>query len=212
MSDAVAFDALQKAAGPVSRETFARLQSFEREFNRWAVRINLAAPSTLPHLWERHILDSAQLIRLAPEATLWVDLGSGGGFPGAVVAILLTERPGSHVDLIESNRKKAAFLQTVLAGLKAPARVHSRRIEESYDLVAQPEIITARALAPLPRLLELAEPWLSKGARALFHKGRDYQREIEESYNVWQFDLVKHGESLGGDGVILEINNLRRAR
>jgi len=211
VSDEAAYAALQEIAGPVSRETFARLKEFESAFVRWAGRINLAAPSTLPQIWERHILDSARLVRLAPAATLWLDLGSGGGFPGAVVAILLMDRPGSHVDLVESNRKKAAFLQTVLASLKAPARVHSRRIEDCYETIAAPEIVTARALAPLTHLLELAEPWLSRGATALFHKGRDYQREIEESDNAWRFDLVKHDESVGGNGVILEISNLRRS-
>ncbi|WP_163270722.1 16S rRNA (guanine(527)-N(7))-methyltransferase RsmG [Chelativorans alearense] len=203
------FAALQAVAGPVSRETFVRLEAFEAAFRRWAARINLAAPSTLPHLWERHILDSAQLVRLAPEAKRWLDLGSGGGFPGGVVAVLLIERAEAHIDLVESNRKKAAFLQTTLAGLDAPATVHARRIEDCYTAIPAPEIVTARALAPLSRLLELAEPWLVQGARALFHKGRDYRREVEESGDAWQFDLVEHSESIG-DGVILEISDLRR--
>ncbi|MCT7376251.1 16S rRNA (guanine(527)-N(7))-methyltransferase RsmG [Chelativorans salis] len=203
------FAALQEVAGPVSRETFVRLEAFEAAFRRWSARINLAAPSTLPHLWERHILDSAQLVCIAPEVRRWLDLGSGGGFPGAVVAILLTDRAEAHIDLLESNRKKAAFLQTTLAGLGAPATVHARRIEDCYATVPTPEIVTARALAPLGRLLELAEPWLIQGARALFHKGRDYRREVEESGDAWQFDLVEHSESTG-DGVILEINDLRR--
>ncbi|MCT8998087.1 16S rRNA (guanine(527)-N(7))-methyltransferase RsmG [Chelativorans intermedius] len=201
--------ALRDAAGPVSRETFLRLEAFEAAFRRWAARINLAAPSTLPHLWERHVLDSAQLVRLAPDARRWLDLGSGGGFPGAVVALIMAEHDGAHVDLVESNRKKAAFLQTVLAELKAPAKVHARRIEDCSVLLPVPQIVTARALAPLERLLPLAEPWLAQGARGLFHKGRDYLREVEESGNVWQFDLVKH-DAMTGDGVILEISSLLR--
>ena len=202
-------DALEAVAGSVSRETFERLLTFEATFKRWSQRINLAAPSTLPHLWERHVLDSAGLIRLAPEALRWLDLGSGGGFPGAVIAILMGEREGAHVDLVESNRKKAAFLQTALAAVQAPATVHARRIEDCYEVIPTPEIVTARALAPLPRLLELMAPWLMGGARALVHKGRDYQREVEESGDAWRFDLVKHAASVGGDGVILEIGNLR---
>lgn len=201
--------ALEAAAGPVSRETFARLLAFESTFKRWSQRINLAAPSTLPHIWERHILDSAGLVRLAPEATLWLDLGSGGGFPGAVIAILMGEQPGAHVDLVESNRKKAAFLQSALATAQAPATVHAKRIEACYETIPVPQIVTARALAPLPLLLELMAPWLTKGARALVHKGRDYQREVEESGDAWRFDLVKHPASVNGDGVVLEIGNLR---
>lgn len=204
------YDSLAEAAGPVSRETFERLCNFEESFKRWAAKINLVAPSTLPTLWERHILDSAQLLPLAPTATRWVDIGSGGGFPGAVLAILLHDREGAHIDLVESNRKKTAFLAVTLASLKAPATVHSIRIEESYSRVKSPEIVTARALAPLPLLLELTEPWLTAGATALFHKGRDYEREIEESSIDWRYDLVKHGASKWGDGVILEISNLRR--
>lgn len=205
------YDSLTQVAGPVSRETFDHICNFEESFKRWSAKINLAAPSTLPHIWERHILDSARLSRLAPSAARWVDIGSGGGFPGAIVALLLREREGGHIDLVESNRKKASFLSVTLATLGAPATVHAKRIEESYAVVDSPEIVTARALAPLDKLLELSEPWLSEGARGLFHKGRDYQREIDDSSTRWRYDLVKHDESKSGDGVILEIANLRRA-
>lgn len=201
---------LRVVAGVVSRETLADLEAFESEFLRWAGRINLAASSTLPQLWDRHILDSAQLLPLAPDASRWLDLGSGGGFPGAIIAILLARRPGAQVYLIESNRKKVAFLQTILAALKAPARIFPRRIEDCYEDIPAPEIITARALAPLPRLFPLIEPWMRKGARALLHKGRDFQRELEESCNAWRFDLVEHRDKVG-DGVILEIRDLHRA-
>jgi len=204
------YDALVETAGPVSRETFERLCNFEESFKRWASKINLVAPSTLPTLWERHICDSAQLLPLAPTARKWVDIGSGGGFPGAVLAVLLRERDGAHIDLVESNRKKTSFLAVTLAGLQAPATVHSVRIEDSYDRVETPDIVTARALAPLPLLLELAEPWLTSGAKALFHKGRDYEREVEQSSIDWRYDLVKHSASKWGDGVILEISNLQR--
>ncbi|WP_011582782.1 MULTISPECIES: 16S rRNA (guanine(527)-N(7))-methyltransferase RsmG [Chelativorans] len=204
------FSALQAVAGPVSRETFDGLVAFEGEFRKWSARINLTAPSTLPHLWERHILDSAQLIRIAPAARRWLDLGSGGGFPGAVIAILMKEHAPAQVDLVESNRKKAAFLQTSLASLKAPCMIHPQRIEDCYGQIPPPEVITARALAPLPVLFGLAEPWMKAGARALLHKGRDYRREIEESRDAWGFNLLEHGNEVGGDGVILEISDLRR--
>ena len=152
---------LQKAAGPVSRETFERLQAFEQLFLKWNRSINLAAPSTLDDVWRRHILDSAQLARIAPVATRWVDLGSGGGFPGLVMGFLLAERPGASIALVESNRKKASFLQSVIGQFDLPARVVARRIDDSYGLVSTPEIVTARALAAQPDLLDLSAPWLT---------------------------------------------------
>lgn len=202
--------ALEKAAGPVSRETFEKMLAFEAEFLKWAARINLAAPSTLESLWERHILDSAQLLALGRHAKKWVDLGSGGGFPGAVLAILLSQRAGAEIHLVESNRKKAAFLKTILGSLGAPAQIHSCRIEDAPSRVGEVEIVTARALAPLPLLLDLAFPWLTQDARALFHKGRDYGREIEQSRDAWRFDLVEHRSVVAEDGVILEISGLKR--
>jgi len=207
---APSFGEFRFVSGSVSRETFDRLIAFEAIFRRWAVRINLVAPSTLPDLWARHILDSAQLARINPTAVTWLDIGSGGGFPGAVMALLLKERKGASIDLVESNRKKAAFLQTSLAQFDAPARVHARRIEEAYDLVRKPEIVTARALAPLTKLLALAEPWLKEGASGLFHKGREYPNEIRESADTWKYDLVEHKSLIDPDSVILEVSNLVR--
>ena len=207
-----AWEDLQKAAGPVSRETFERLRAFEQMFLKWNRSINLAAPSTLDDVWRRHILDSAQLARIAPAAMRWVDLGSGGGFPGLVLGFLLVERPGASIDLVESNRKKASFLQSVIGQFNLPARVVAKRIDDSYALVSAPEIVTARALAALPDLLDLSAPWLAKGARALFHKGRDYRAEVEESTHRWTFDLVEHPSMTDAHGVILEISDLRPAK
>ena len=204
------FEELKRVAGPVSRETFDRLRSFEQLFRKWNQRINLAAGSTEPDLWRRHILDSAQLARLEPSAMRWVDMGSGGGFPGLVMAFLLAERGGS-IDLIESNRRKTGFLQTAVGTFGLPARVVAQRIDASYPLVHMPEVVTARALAPLPMLLELAEPWLTAGARALFHKGRDYRQEVEESAHRWRFDLIEQPSLIDRDGVVLDIRNLGRA-
>ena len=201
------FSRLSEVAGPVSRETYERLVAFESVFQRWSRRINLAAPSTLNDLWERHILDSAQLLRLAPEALRWLDVGSGGGFPGAVMAILLADKPGAEGHLVESNRKKAAFLIAALNEVGVFPRVHAKRIEDCYDVVPTPQIVTARALAALPLLIELTEPWLRTGARALFHKGRDYQREVEESGNTWRFDLIEHEDKVDAAAIILEVSN-----
>lgn len=200
---------LQEAAGTVSRETFDRLVAFEDMFQKWNRSINLVAPSTLSHVWERHILDSAQLARIEPLATRWVDLGSGGGFPGLVMAFLLAERDGASIDLVESNRKKASFLQSVVGQFNLPARVVARRIDDSYALVSAPQIVTARALASLSTLLDLSSPWLTTGTRGLFHKGRDYRAEVEESAHRWAFDLVEHPSMTDPLGVILELSDLR---
>jgi 16S rRNA (guanine527-N7)-methyltransferase len=207
---APSFDEFRFVSGSVSRETFDRLVAFEAVFRRWAARINLVAVSTLPDLWARHILDSAQLGRIKPAALRWIDIGSGGGFPGAVMALLLKERPGASIDLVESNRKKAAFLQTSLAQFDAPARVHAKRIEDAYEIVRKPEIVTARALAPLGTLLALTEPWLAEGATGLFHKGREYPTEIRESADAWKYDLVEHKSLIDPNSVILEVSNLAR--
>lgn len=198
---------LQNAAGSVSRETFEALLRFETVFQKWNQRINLAAPSTLGDVWSRHIVDSAQLASLAPQARKWLDLGSGGGFPGLVLAFLMKER-GGQIDLVESNRKKAGFLQAMVGEFGLPARVVPRRIEDAAGIVGQPDVVTARALAPLPLLLDLASPWLLEGATAFFHKGRDYRSEVEESCKRWSFRLVEYRSSTDSEGVLLEISSL----
>ncbi|WP_378946430.1 16S rRNA (guanine(527)-N(7))-methyltransferase RsmG [Mesorhizobium sp. ANAO-SY3R2] len=205
-----AYARLQEVAGPVSRETFDRLLSFERVFKKWAQRINLVAPSTLDDVWERHILDSAQVVRLGGDAKKWLDIGSGGGFPGLIIASMIAERPGASIDLVESNRKKCAFLQAVVGELGLPAKVHSKRIKDVHGIIRAPEVLSARALAPLPLLLELSAPWLEQSTVALFHKGRDYRQEIQDSTHQWRFDLVEHPSLTDAQGVILEIRNLRR--
>lgn len=206
---AASYESLRAVAGDVSRETFAALEAFEAHFLKWNRSINLVAASTEGDVWRRHILDSAQLAALEPTAKLWADIGSGGGFPGLVMAFLLKDRDGS-IDLVESNRKKTGFLQATVGQFRLPARVVAKRIEESYSLVRAPEIVTARALASLTDLLDLTEPWLGAGARALFHKGRDYQREVEESTHRWRFDLVEHQSMIDPQGVVLELRNVRR--
>ncbi|MGE0280115.1 MAG: 16S rRNA (guanine(527)-N(7))-methyltransferase RsmG [Rhizobiaceae bacterium] len=204
-------DLLCKAVGEnVSRETLDRLTLFEQRFRAWNTRINLVADSTLDDLWSRHIADSAQLFALAPEARTWLDLGSGGGFPGLVVAFLLKQTDGGIIHLVESNRKKAAFLQSIAGEFDLPAHVHAIRIEDAVGRVPPPEVVTARALASLDTLLALASPWLSAGARALFHKGRDYRAEIEESVHNWRFHLIEHRSMVDPDSVILEIGGLER--
>lgn len=197
------YDRLQQVAGPVSRETFDRLKELEASFLSWAKRINLAAESTLGDVWNRHILDSAQVLLLANGARTWLDLGSGGGFPGLVLAILLKEQGGS-IDLVESNRKKASFLQAMVGQFDLPARIHAKRIEDVREM-GDVEIVTARALAPLPLLVRLAEPWLAKGAAGFVHKGRDYRAELENSAPPAGFDLIEHRSKVDPAGFVIEV-------
>ncbi|MBA4784202.1 MAG: 16S rRNA (guanine(527)-N(7))-methyltransferase RsmG [Alphaproteobacteria bacterium] len=194
----------------VSRETQERLEHFAGLFRKWASRINLVAPSTINELWDRHIADSAQLFQLRPEAATWVDLGSGGGFPGIITAILLKEIDGGWVHLVESNQKKASFLRVALMETEARGTVYPARIDEAAKQIEGCDYLSARALAELDLLLQHASPWLSKtGARAFFHKGRDYQREIGKARGAWDFDLVEHPSAVESDSIILEVSNLR---
>lgn len=206
------FEGLQVLAGDVSRETFEALNAFEVRFRAWNARINLVSASTLDDLWNRHILDSAQLFKLAPVATNWLDLGSGGGFPGLIVALLLKDRTGGRIQMVESNRKKASFLQAMTGEFDLPAEILAIRIEDAPRRVRQPEIVTARALASLDQLLAWTSPWLSSGAKALFHKGRDYQAEIAESSLNWRFDLVEHQSATESGAMILEVSGLERRK
>lgn len=208
------YDSLKKIIPTVSRETVNDLIDFESLFKKWSKAINLASPNTLNVLWERHILDSAQLYSLAKNTKTWLDLGSGGGFPGIVLAILLQEKKESSIRLVESNGKKAAFLKSAIRQFQKSdnnlAEVFNSRIEDCYQTVPVPEVITARALASLDKLFYLTEPWMTNGASALFQKGRDYQREIDESLTNWDFDLKKYDSVIETGSVILKISNLRR--
>ena len=195
----------------VSRETLSRLEHFVALFRKWSRAINLAAPSTLPDIWDRHVLDSVQLYALRPGPAHWIDLGSGGGFPGVVMAILLAGTDGGHVDLVESNNKKASFLRQALAETGAAGQVHAIRIEVAGAALPACDAVCARALADLDGLLTYARPWLSRGASGYFHKGRDYRREIENARRTRGFDLVEHESVVDTDSVILQIDNVRYA-
>jgi 16S rRNA (guanine527-N7)-methyltransferase len=196
----------------VSRETLEKLERFASLFQKWASTINLVAPSTKADLWQRHIADSAQIFKIAPEPKHWIDLGSGGGFPGIITAILLTESQQGRVDLVESNHKKASFLRTAIAETGARAAVHPIRIEEAQKKLPDCDAISARALADLSQLLVFAEPWAMRNPslRCFFHKGRDYQAEIDKARGRWDFDLVIHRSAIEADSVILEVSSVRR--
>jgi 16S rRNA (guanine527-N7)-methyltransferase len=196
----------------VSRETSERLDAFAALFMKWAKAINLVAPSTVGDLRRRHIADSSQVIALSPSPATWVDLGSGAGFPGIITAIFLAEMKEGWVHLIESNNKKASFLRSAILETGARASVHPTRIEAAPSEIQTCERISARALADLNVLLRYSSPWLgnSKGAKAYFHKGRDYERELVDARSEWDFDLVKHKGQIEADSVILEVFNLRK--
>lgn len=195
----------------VSRETTQRLEHFAALFAKWAKAINLVAPSTLDDTWTRHIADSAQIFQLHPEPSVWVDLGSGGGFPGIITAILLAERDAGWVHLVESNNKKAAFLRTALAETGARGSVHPIRIEAAATAIPDVDAISARALAELDQLLAFVSPWAAGNSalRCYFHKGRDYRVEVEKARRRWAFDLVLHESKIERDSVILEISGIQ---
>ena len=196
---------------PVSRETEGRLDRYVDLLQTWQAKTNLVSPSTLPMLWSRHVSDSLQLLALAPAARTWVDFGSGGGFPGMVLACALADTPGAVVHLIERNGKKAAFLREALRVTGAAAVIHLADIEDTVDRLAGPvDCVTARAVAPLHQLVGFAEPLIKKGAKALFLKGQDVEVELTEATKYWKIEPQLHSSRTGGHGWIVELDRIER--
>jgi 16S rRNA (guanine527-N7)-methyltransferase len=176
---------------PVSRETEERLDRFVELLLTWQKTTHLISPSTIPKLWTRHVADSLQLLDLAPSARLWVDLGSGGGFPGLVIACALADTPGAQVHLVESNTRKAAFLREAARITGAPAVVEAMRIEKFVaNFSAVPDVLTARALLPLKSLLDQSFLLLSRGALGLFPKGQDVAAELTQAAKSWNINYT----------------------
>ena len=199
------------ALTPVSRETEARLDRYVGLLLEWQAKTNLVAPSTLPTLWTRHIADSLQLLTIAPLAKVWVDLGSGGGFPGVVLACALAETSGAVVHLVERNAKKAAFLREALRITGATGIVHLAEIEDSVDRIASSiDCVTARAVAPLHQLIGFVEPLVRRGAKALFLKGQDVESELTEATKYWNIKPQLHSSRTGGQGWIVELDRIER--
>jgi 16S rRNA (guanine527-N7)-methyltransferase len=199
------------ALTPVSRETEARLDRYVELLREWQTKTNLVAPSTLPHLWTRHIADSLQLLTLAPSAKIWADLGSGGGFPGVVLACALAETPDALVHLVERNAKKAAFLREALRVTNSRGQVHLADIGDSVDRITGPvDCVTARALAPLHQLIGFTEPLVKRGAKALFLKGQDVEAELTEATKYWIINPLLHSSRTGGNGWIVELDQIER--
>ena len=194
----------------VSRESFAQIETYVELLLTWQAKINLIGPSTIEDVWRRHVLDSLQLLSLMHSKTETVtDLGSGAGIPGLILAL------GGNLkaDLYESNGKKVAFLREAIRQTKANAVVHQIRLEtlEDHLPARMPQYVTARALAPLERLLFWAEPLMKRGAIGLFHKGQDVDSELNEATKVWKMGaIIRHASMTDSDGTILEVKEITR--
>ncbi|MEY1557111.1 16S rRNA (guanine(527)-N(7))-methyltransferase RsmG [Yoonia sp. R2331] len=195
----------------VSRETMERLKLFESLVVRWSPKINLVSKVDLTDLWQRHILDSAQVFNAdLPKSNHWVDLGSGGGFPGIVAAIITTEfAPERWFTLIESDQRKSTFLRTALRECGVTGQVIADRIQSAAPQSAN--ILSARALAPVTDLLAHAVRHMNENGVALLHKGRNYAQELDAAKRVWSFDVTTHQSLTAPDSCILAIRNIRRA-
>jgi 16S rRNA (guanine527-N7)-methyltransferase len=199
------------ALTPVSRETEARLDRYVELLLEWQAKTNLVASSTLPTLWTRHISDSLQLLSIVPTAKRWADLGSGGGFPGVVLACTLAETPGAVVHMVERNAKKAAFLREALRVTNSPGKIHLADIGDSVDRMTGPvDCVTARAVAPLHQLIGFVEPLVKQGAKALFLKGQDVEAELTEATKYWNIKPHLHSSRTGGHGWIVELDHIER--
>jgi 16S rRNA (guanine527-N7)-methyltransferase len=192
----------------VSRETREKLSLLERELRRWQAIKNLVGPATLDHIWDRHIVDSLQLLDLAPDARAWLDLGSGAGFPGLVLAIAGYDR-GLTVDLVESNSRKCAFLRHIVRLTGVRATVNEARLESVIPgFVGKTDVVSARALASLTKLLEWTHPLLKAGTIGLFPKGRDAEIELTEARESWTFNVEILPSRTDSEARILRITSI----
>jgi 16S rRNA (guanine527-N7)-methyltransferase len=192
----------------VSDAAVSDLRDLDAALHKWSAAINLVSPTTLSDSWSRHILDSAQLFLAAPPgARHWADLGAGGGLPGLVIAILARDT-GLRVTLVESDRRKAAFLLQQIAAMSLDARVETARAELLSPL--QADVVSARALAPLPRLLPMVHRHLATGGTALLPKGRRWATERSEAQATWSFDLDELPSVIDPEARILRMINVRR--
>ena len=203
-----------RAILPLDAAMERRLVAYVGLVRKWQPVKNLVAPSTLPDIWRRHVADGAQAFAALPNARRWLDIGSGAGFPGLVTAILLADVEGGSVTLVESNGRKAAFLQAVARELSLPAKIVSDRIESLPERLSPNEnrfdAVSARALASFDRLLEYAEPWLCAGATGVFHKGQDFATEHRQASLSWSFDLVERKSRIEADSRIILVDHVRR--
>lgn len=194
----------------VSRETLAKLGLYAALLEKWNPKINLVSRSTIPDLWQRHIWDSAQIYPMAPAGDLWLDIGSGAGFPGLVAAVLAVQfNPLQKFRLVESDQRKAAFLRTVIRELGLNATVDAKRVEELP--AANADILSARALADLSILLTFADRHLSPTGTAIFLKGETWENEVEAARTLWHFECEKRTSQTDPNAAILLIKGIHRA-
>jgi 16S rRNA (guanine527-N7)-methyltransferase len=193
----------------VSRETLARLKMYAAMLEDWNARHNLVSRASMADLWRRHFWDSAQAAPYIPVAARsLVDLGAGAGFPGLVLAEMLRDRSNFRVVLYEATAKKCRFLEAVAARLSLSVEIRNGRIED-----AEPEpfdVVTARAVAPLDRLLAYAQRFWGKNTVGLLFKGQNVEDELTETHKSWRMDLKRHISRSDASGVILEIRELHR--
>ena len=192
----------------VSRETIERLKHYEALLLKWNPKINLVSRATLDQIWERHILDSAQIFRQSDQQTTsWLDIGSGGGFPGMVLAILSKQlAPDRMITLVESDQRKCAFLRTVARETECKVQILSERVEKLIPINA--DVLTARALADLSKLLEFANLQLSRDGTCLFLKGANWKKEVQAAQGSWRFDYEAIKSETSDEAVILRINGI----
>jgi 16S rRNA (guanine527-N7)-methyltransferase len=204
------FETLRNALDfDVSRETFEKLEIYHALLLKWQKAINLVSPKTLDDSWNRHFIDSMQILNfVADDAKIIADIGSGGGFPGMLIAI---SRPDIFVNLIESDERKCHFLRTVSRETSSPVQAYDVRIEKSYD-VCVPDIVTARALANLSDLLGLVLPWVEKNPKleCLFMKGQNAENEIQDAQECYEFDCECYDSVTDSDAKILKISNIKK--
>ena len=199
-------DEFQALSG-ASPERMTEMMAFRERLTATNAVMNLVGPDSLPDFWNRHAWDSAQLIDLEPDALTWADLGAGAGFPGVVLAILMKDRPDAHVWLIDSLQKRCRFLQTVVDELDLPATVIWGRAE---DQDVEAEVVTARALAPMEKLLGYAQPYMERGAQGLFLKGEKAETELQEASRLWHFKAELSVSRSDPRGRIVTVRSLRR--
>ena len=199
------------AAFDVSRETVDRLRTYESLLRHWQKAVNLVAPATLDAVWHRHFADSAQLLACGEEARSWLDLGAGAGLPGLVIAILLANRGDVSVHLVESKARKCAFLADVARETGITVDIYEARIESLVGdaRVTGPDIVTARAPAPLPDLLALAAPFFEPHTKGLFLKGKGVETELAAAEARFAFAATLHPSRTDPSGRVVEIRDLR---
>jgi 16S rRNA (guanine527-N7)-methyltransferase len=193
----------------VTDSQLADLVRFQMLLADWNAVMNLVGPATIATYWTRHVLDSSQLLALAPGARTWADLGAGAGLPGVVLAILLKDTPDAKVHLVESMAKRCRFLSEVCVALDLPAQVHNMRAE---DLDLDVDVVTARACAPMTKLFGFAWPYLHRGALGLFLKGQDVATELFEAEKAWKFDAALQPSQSDPRGRIVQVKRLSRVR